>query len=126
MSRSVVRGIFLLFVVLLSSVAGSAAAQSAKERRARTDYEMGYRLYLDQDWSGSAFYFERALENSDRASVRLMLASALAHKGTCDRVKGLLDGIVWSQIPQGSVRDEARRLAGEARNLCFGRKKPSP
>lgn len=126
MSRSQAGCAFVVFLATLSSVAGPAVAQSAREQRAKTDYETGYRLYLDQDWSGSAFYFERALENSDRASVRLMLASALAHKGTCDRVKGLLDGIVWSQIPQGSVRDEARRLAGEARNLCFGRKKPSP
>ncbi|HOU54985.1 MAG TPA: hypothetical protein PLQ97_13740 [Myxococcota bacterium] len=115
----------LIISGLLVAMTLPAVAQSAKERRAKADYETGLRLYLDQDWSGSAYYFERALDNSDRASVRVMLASSLAHKGTCDRVKALLDGIVWTQIPKGAARDEARRLAGEARDLCGGRKKPS-
>lgn len=125
MGRLGIAGVCLTVLGLLVTVARPAAAQSAKERRAKADYETGYRLYLDQDWSGSAYYFERALENSDRASIRVMLASSLAHKGTCDRVKALLEGIVWDQIPKGSARDEARRLAGEARDLCGGRKKPS-
>lgn len=115
----------LIISGLLVAMTLPAVAQSAKERRAKADYETGLRLYLDQDWSGSAYYFERALDNSDRASVRVMLASSLAHKGTCDRVKALLDGIVWTQIPKGAARDEARRLAGEVRDLCGGRKKPS-